>query len=88
MLDIFLSASYTPSSCSIFSIGGRVRCTLNQKVVFHGLPEAISQDSLPSCLGAARLTHDWAAVGPTFQNDHRRSIGTRPQSLLNKGLLT
>lgn len=24
MLDIFLSASYTPSSCSIFSIGGTV----------------------------------------------------------------
>lgn len=24
MLDVFLSASYTPSSCSIFSIGGRV----------------------------------------------------------------
>lgn len=75
MLDIFLSASYTPSSCSIFPIGGRVWCTLNQKVVFHGLPGVIRQDSL----GAARLTHDWAAVGPTFQNYHQSSIGTRPQ---------
>lgn len=84
MLDIFLSASYTPSSCSIFSIGGRLWCRLNQKVVFHGLPEAISQDSLPSCLRAARLTHDCAAVGPAFQNYHQSSRGTPLQSLLKK----
>lgn len=85
MLDIFLSASYTPSSCSIFSIGGGVWCRLNQKVVFHGLPAAIRQDSLPS---GPRLAHDCAAVGLTFQNYHQSSIGTRLQSLLNKGLLT
>lgn len=88
MLDIFLSASYTPSSCSIFSIGGRLWCRLNQKVVFHGLPEAISQDSLPSCLRAARLTHDCGAVGPAFQNYHQSSRGTPLLSLLKKGLLT
>lgn len=88
MLDVFLSASYTPSSCSIFSIGGRVWCRLNQKVVFHGLPEVSSQNCRPPGLGAAGLAHDWAAVGAAFQHDHQSSIGTRLQGSLNKGLLT
>lgn len=35
-LDVFLSAGYTPSSRSIFSIGGAAGCRLKQRVVFHG----------------------------------------------------
>lgn len=90
MLDIFLSASYTPSSCSIFSIGGREWCRLNQKVVFHGLPAAIGQDGPATRPGSRQAAHDCAAVGPAFQNYHPSSVGPwlRLQSLLNKALLT
>lgn len=35
-LDVFLSAGYTPSCRSIFSIGGAAGCRLEPRVVFHG----------------------------------------------------
>lgn len=52
-LDVFLSAGYTPSSRSIFSIGGTAWCRLNQRVVFHRPPEMITRAGLPRCRAAA-----------------------------------
>jgi len=75
---VFLSAGYTPSSRSIFSIGGTARCRLHQGVVFHGPPGP------PRCRAAAG---EYAVTGllsdPAFLSRPAAATGKLLRTLPN-----